>query len=124
MLSVKPVTARSNNGRYGPRGQLGLGDTDNRGYIGDTTQLYVQDDDGDWSKVNGTNEMGDFLPAVSLGTDLSLGTNLTATAIAAGYSFTCALLSNAQIKCWDGCHAPPVCTMTYECLRSQPPRAR
>ena len=124
MLIVKAVTAGSSNGRYGPRGQLGLGDTDNRGYRGDKTQSYVQDDDGDWSKVNDTNEMGDFLPAVSLGTDLSLGSNLTATAIAARYSFTCALLSNAQIKCWGGCQAPPDCTMTYECLRSQPPRAR
>jgi len=58
---------------------LGLGDTENRG-----------DDD----------DMGDFLPAVSL------GAGLTATAIACGGEHSCALLSNAQIKCWGECHVP------------------
>ena len=76
LLILKPVTAGNNGGR------LGLGDSwNNRGKY--------------------ENSMGDFLPAVSL------GTNLTATAIASGSEHTCALLSNAQLKCWGGCHAPP-----------------
>ena len=57
-------------------GKLGLGDTDSRGHT--------------------DNEMGDNLPAVSL------GTNLTATAITCGADHTCALLSNGQLKCWGG----------------------
>eukprot|EP00798_Chlamydomonas_sp_ICE-L_P016181 gene16181-22342_t len=52
-------------------GQLGLGDT------------------------GGCAEMGDDLPAVDLGTDR------TATAIAAGGYHTCAILDNANLKCWD-----------------------
>ena len=76
LLILKPVTAGSNW-----EGQLGLGDTDSRG--------------GD------AHEMGDFLPAVSL------GTGMTATAISSGVSHACALLSNAQIKCWGVCHVPP-----------------
>jgi cysteine-rich repeat protein len=60
-------------------GFLGLGDTDNRG--------------------DEMNEMGDALPVVSL------GTNKRAVAIAAGYQYTCALLSDAvksqmSVKCW------------------------
>ena len=55
-------------------GQLGLGDTANRG--------------------DGPNEMGDNLPAVDL------GTGRTATAINVGDLHTCALLDNATIKCW------------------------
>ena len=58
---------------YNGYGQLGLGISDYRGYHG---------------------EMVEFLPAVSL------GTGLTATAIASGYRHTCALLSNGQLKCW------------------------
>jgi alpha-tubulin suppressor-like RCC1 family protein len=56
------------------RGQLGIGNTDNRG---DTT-----------------NEMGDNLPAVSL------GTGRTATAVAAGTDHACARLDNGTVKCW------------------------
>src|SRR5262249_50829675 len=55
-------------------GQLGIGDTKNRG-----------DDPG---------EMGDNLPAVDL------GTGLTVTAITTGYYHTCAMLSNGSAKCW------------------------
>ncbi|MEM9666492.1 MAG: hypothetical protein AAF970_16270, partial [Bacteroidota bacterium] len=55
-------------------GQLGLGDTDDRG------------DDED--------EMGDDLPAVDL------GTGRTATAIIAGNLHTCALLDDSSLKCW------------------------
>jgi len=55
-------------------GQLGLGDTNNRG-----------DDHG---------ELGDALPVVDL------GANRTAKFLAAGQYHTCALLDNAQVKCW------------------------
>jgi len=55
-------------------GQLGLGDFQNRG--------------------DGANEMGDNLPAVSL------GTGKTAVAISSGYNHTCALLNDASVKCW------------------------
>ena len=56
------------------RGQLGLGDTANRG--------------------DGANEMGDSLPSVDL------GTGRTATAISASTDRTCALLDNGTVKCW------------------------
>ena len=55
-------------------GQLGLGDTDNRG--------------------DQQDEMGDELPAVEL------GTGRTAAAISAGDWHQCALLDNATVKCW------------------------
>ncbi|WP_437724001.1 RCC1 domain-containing protein [Sorangium sp. So ce861] len=54
-------------------GQLGLGDTEDRG-----------DDPG---------EIAGLLP-------VDLGPGLTAKAIAAGAAFTCALLNTDQIKCW------------------------
>ncbi len=59
---------------YNGSGQLGLGDTANRG--------------------NGPNAMGDNLPAVNL------GTGRTATAITAGQSSNCVLLDNNAVKCW------------------------
>ena len=55
-------------------GQLGIGNTEHMGNI--------------------SNEMGDDLPSIDL------GTGRTATAIAAGYFHTCALLDNASVKCW------------------------
>ncbi len=55
-------------------GQLGFGDTNNRG--------------------DGSNEMGNNLTAIDL------GTGRTAMAITAGYGHTCAILDNASIKCW------------------------
>jgi len=55
-------------------GQLGLGDTANRG------------DDA--------SEMGAYLPVVDLGTDR------TAAAIAAGDDVSCALLDDDNVKCW------------------------
>ncbi|MCB9373107.1 MAG: carboxypeptidase regulatory-like domain-containing protein [Microthrixaceae bacterium] len=55
-------------------GQLGQGDTTDRG--------------------DNANEMGDNLPAVSL------GSGRTATAVAAGANHTCALLDNGTVKCW------------------------
>jgi len=55
-------------------GQLGLGDTDDRG-----------DDAG---------EMGDALAIINL------GTGRTAVAISAGSTHTCAILDNATVKCW------------------------
>ena len=59
---------------YNFYGQLGLGDTTNRG--------------------TAANQMGDTLPTVKLGTDK------TAKAIAAGDSHTCALLNDDTVKCW------------------------
>jgi alpha-tubulin suppressor-like RCC1 family protein len=58
-------------------GQLGLGDTNNRG---------ADEDGGD--------QMGDNLPVVDL------GTGRTARGIIAGDNQTCAILDNASIKCW------------------------
>jgi alpha-tubulin suppressor-like RCC1 family protein len=55
-------------------GNLGLGDTAHRG--------------------DAAGEMGDSLPTISL------GTGRTATQLTAGYRHTCALLDNAQVKCW------------------------
>lgn len=55
-------------------GQLGLGDTQDRG--------------------DGPGEMGDDLAYVDL------GTGRTATAIAVGDNHTCALLDNGVLKCW------------------------
>jgi alpha-tubulin suppressor-like RCC1 family protein len=68
------VNASSKCWGYNDHGQLGLGDTDSRG-----------DQPG---------EMGDALPAVDLGTGRS------PMAVSAGGGFTCALLDNAQVKCW------------------------
>ncbi len=55
-------------------GQLGLGDTGDRG--------------------GAAGQMGDALPAVDL------GTGRTAVALSAGFVTTCALLDNGQVKCW------------------------
>ena len=73
------------------RGQLGLGDTTTRG--DDREEHYDYDL---YEYITDPIEMGDFLPAVSL------GTGLNATAISCGWKHACALLSNAQIKCWGG----------------------
>ena len=59
-------------------GQLGLGDSNNRG---DTD-------------IMGDSEMGDNLPSVDL------GTGRTARGITAGDNQTCAILDNASITCW------------------------
>ena len=59
---------------YNDYGQLGLGDTADRGV--------------------GAGEMGDSLPAVAL------GTGRTAVAITSGSYHTCALLDDASVKCW------------------------
>jgi len=100
LLILKHVTAGDNE-----YGQLGLGDTEARG---DTDDRTKQLDYGAWDFETGyyayTNdpiEMGDFLPAVSL------GTGLTATAITCGSEHTCALLSNGLLKCWGECRFPP-----------------
>ncbi|NDH47471.1 MAG: hypothetical protein EBX99_06430, partial [Acidimicrobiia bacterium] len=55
-------------------GQLGLGDTANRG--------------------DAANEMGDNLPTVDL------GTGRTAISISAGSNHTCSLLDDNSVKCW------------------------
>ncbi len=59
---------------YNESGQLGLGDTQNRG--------------------DQANEMGDNLPAVDLGTGRS------AIAVTAGWRHACARLDTADLKCW------------------------
>jgi alpha-tubulin suppressor-like RCC1 family protein len=69
-LDDRRVKCWGNNGY----GQLGLGDAVNRG--------------------DGPGEMGDALPAV----DLGLGR--TATAVAGGFGYTCALLDDRRLKCW------------------------
>ncbi|MBL8775897.1 MAG: carboxypeptidase regulatory-like domain-containing protein [Acidimicrobiales bacterium] len=56
------------------KGQLGLGDTANRG--------------------DGPGEMGDTLPTIAL------GTGRTATAITAGALHTCAILDTQAVRCW------------------------
>ena len=58
-------------------GQLGLGDTNNRG-----------------ADPDGGDQMGDNLLSVDL------GTGRTARGITAGDNQTCAILDNALIKCW------------------------
>lgn len=59
-------------------GELGLGDTDNRG--------------------DASGEMGNTLPAVDLG---GVAPNVfKAVAVAAGTSHTCALLDTGDVKCW------------------------
>ena len=70
LLDNGTIKCWGNNGY----GQLGLGDTNNRG-----------DQPG---------EMGDNLPAVDL------GTGRTARAIAVNRFTTCALLDNGTVKCW------------------------
>src|SRR5690606_13853323 len=55
-------------------GQLGLGDN--------------------YSKGDDSNEMGDFL------SPLDLGTGFAAVAVVAGYSHTCALSAAGGVKCW------------------------
>ena len=53
---------------------------------------------GDGLNENGdaANEMGEELPTI----DLGLEPGVSAVAIAAGYSHTCALLSEGSVKCW------------------------
>ncbi|MCC7442433.1 MAG: hypothetical protein IT285_12425, partial [Bdellovibrionales bacterium] len=57
-------------------GKLGLGDTSARG--------------------DAAGEMGDFLPA------LDLGTGRVSVSVAAGRIHSCALLANGSVKCWGG----------------------
>jgi alpha-tubulin suppressor-like RCC1 family protein len=59
---------------YNPYGELGLGDTNSRGDV--------------------PGETGDNLPYVNL------GTGRTAVALVGGEYHTCAILDNAQLKCW------------------------
>lgn len=59
---------------FNDSGQLGLGHTESRG--------------------NGPNEMGDFLPAVDL------GTGKTALEISMNHDHVCARLNDGTVKCW------------------------
>ncbi len=59
----------------------------NFGQLGIGTSVTMGDNAG---------EMGDALPAISL------GTGRTATEVAVGYEHTCALLDNTEVKCWGG----------------------
>ena len=65
-------------------GQLGLGDTEHRG-----------------DNIN-QDEMGDFLPEIDLGNLFILGSPIphSVDQVEAGHLFTCALLSNGDVKCW------------------------
>ena len=53
-----------------------------------------------WQIGDGSNEMGNNLIAIELGTDGYTGERRTATAIAAGKYHNCAILDNSSIKCW------------------------
>jgi len=64
---------------YNGNGQLGYGDTINRG--------------------DGPNEMGDNLPYVDV------GTGRTVKQISSGGSATCAILDNDKLKCWGSNYA-------------------
>eukprot|EP01083_Nonionella_stella_P056620 148974_1 len=59
---------------YNLHGQLGYGDTNNRG--------------------DGANEMGDSL------LEIDLGSNFTAMQIVGGWRYTCALSTENKVKCW------------------------
>lgn len=77
--SEHDTCARLDNGQvkcwgYNGDGRLGLGDTNDRG--------------------DQTNEMGDNLPAINLGTGRS------ATSLAMGGARICTRLDNNQLKCW------------------------
>ncbi|NDE81288.1 MAG: hypothetical protein EB037_10295, partial [Actinobacteria bacterium] len=76
ILDNSSVKCWGYNGGSSPQngGELGLGDTANRG--------------------DGPNEMGDNLPTVDL------GTGRTAISISAGSNHTCSLLDDNSVKCW------------------------
>eukprot|EP01083_Nonionella_stella_P008628 24896_1 len=59
---------------YNEFGQLGYGDTNKRG--------------------DGTNEMGDHLP------EIDLGSNFLSIQIALGWQHICALSTTNKVKCW------------------------
>ena len=67
-------------------GQLGLGDTNNRGDGLDEAGNLIEEGD--------PIEMGDNLPAIDL------GSGRTARMIFAGGNNTCAILDNDELKCW------------------------
>ena len=50
--------------------------------------------------IDNTTTMGDGPGEMAVLPSIDLGTGRTATAIAAGYYHTCALLDNASVKCW------------------------
>ena len=72
---------------YGGNGQLGYGDTSNRGDGGASAATC---DDG--------KEMGDCLPRVDLGT--CGNSACTAKQLAVGWSHNCAILNDDTLKCW------------------------
>jgi alpha-tubulin suppressor-like RCC1 family protein len=77
-------------------GQLGQGDTDNRG--------------------DGGNEMGDSLPEVNL------GTGLVVSAIACGEAHVCALFTTGSVKCWGfngNCRPWTLFTLCTSCAPGQ-----
>ena len=50
--------------------------------------------------IDNTTDMGKTSGSMAQLTGINLGTGRTATAIAAGYYHSCALLDNASVKCW------------------------
>jgi len=89
--------------------KLGTGRTATAISIGNDHICAVLDDasvkcwgSNDWGQlgIDNTNSMGDNSSEMALLTGINLGTGRTATAIAAGNSFTCAVLDDASVKCW------------------------
>jgi alpha-tubulin suppressor-like RCC1 family protein len=89
--SVKAVAA-------GSRHSCALLDNDQVKCWGDNSygQLGVSDS---VDRGSSPNSMGEYLPAVSL------GTGRTAKSIVCGANHACALLDNNQVKCWGNGHA-------------------
>ena len=79
--------------RCNKHGELGLGDTNNRGNL--------------------SNEMGDALPFVSL------GTGQTASKLALGALHTCAVLTGG-VKCWGCASRTLLCCAVLYCTAYHP----
>jgi len=64
-------------------------------------QLGLETRDAAFFQTFAPPAMGDFLPFIDLGTGVG-STAITTGGDGSDYDFSCALLSNGQIKCWGG----------------------